>query len=201
MPAVSRLSIAPVRSLGLLHPEEIDVTERGVAEDRRFFVIDGANRLVDQLTAARMVQVTSWTDPEATVLRLTFPDGRVIEGEVALGEHVETPIHGRTGVGHVIEGPWAAALSEFLGRDVRIVRCRSSPGGTRTGNPTSIISDGSLRQLAMHADVPDVDGRRFRMLIELDGLPSRTRRTPGSDGTWRWVGRRCGSRCRTPGAR
>lgn len=180
MPAVSRLSIAPVRSLGLEHPEEIVVTERGVAEDRRFFVIDGANRLVDQLTAARMVQVTSWTDPEATVLRLTFPDGRVMEGEVALGEHVETPIHGRTGVGHIIEGPWAASLSEFLGRDVRIVRCLQ-PGGTRTGNPTSIISDGSLRQLAMHADVPDVDGRRFRMLIELDGAAAHEEDT--------WLGR------------
>lgn len=167
MPKVARLNIAPVRSLGLEHRDEIEVTERGVAEDRRFFVIDAENRLVDQLTAASMVQVRSWTDPDATTLRLTFPDGRVIEGPVELGEPIETPIHGRTGVGRVVIGAWAEALGAFLHRDVRIVRC-DRPGGTRAGNPTSIISDGSLRQLAMHADVPDVDGRRFRMLIELD---------------------------------
>jgi hypothetical protein len=171
MPKVGRLNIAPVRSLGLEHRDEIEVTERGVVEDRRFFVIDQTNRLIDQLIAPSMVQVKSWTDSDATVLRMTFPDGSVVEGDVALGDAIETPIHGRTGVGHLVDGPWAAALGAFLARDVRIVRC-DRPGGTRTGNPTSLITDGSLRMLAMHADVPDVDGRRFRMLIELeDGEP------------------------------
>ena len=42
------------------------------------------------------------------------------------------------------------------------------PGGTRRGNPTSIVSDGSLRELAAHAGVESVDGRRFRMLINLE---------------------------------
>jgi uncharacterized protein len=167
MPKVSRLNIAPVRSLGLEPRDEIVVTERGVVEDRRFFVIDAGNRLVDQLVAPSMVQVKAWTDPDATVLRLTFPDGQVLEGDVALADAIETPIHGRTGVGHVVEGPWAAALGAFLGKDLRIVRC-DQPGGTRSGNPTSLITDGSLRQLAMHADVPFVDSRRFRMLIELE---------------------------------
>ena len=32
MPHAVRFSIAPVRSLGLEHPESIDLTERGVAE-------------------------------------------------------------------------------------------------------------------------------------------------------------------------
>ena len=44
VPRVSRLSIAPVRSLGLEHPESIEVTADGVVEDRRFFLVDDTNR-------------------------------------------------------------------------------------------------------------------------------------------------------------
>ena len=65
-------------------------------------------------------------------------------------------------------GPWAEALSDFVGSPIRLIRC-DRPGGTRRGNPTSIISDGSLRELAAHAGVESVDGRRFRMLIDLEG--------------------------------
>lgn len=166
MPVVTRFSIAPVRSLGLEHPAVISVTELGVAEDRRFFLADDTNRLVDRLVVPGLVQIAAHTDPEATTLRLTFPDGRVLENEVTLGEPIETPIHGRTGVGHVVLGPWAEALSAFCGRPITLVRC-DRPGGTRSGNPTSIVSDGSLAELARQGGVDAVDPRRFRMLIEL----------------------------------
>ncbi len=69
MPRVARLNIAPVRSLGLETRDEIDLGPDGVAEDRRFYVIDAGGRLVDQLTSGEMVQVGSWTDPDATILR------------------------------------------------------------------------------------------------------------------------------------
>ena len=168
MPSVARFSIAPVRSLGLEHPTEIDVTDVGVVEDRRFYLTDDANRLVDRIVVGALVQVAAHTDPDATTLRMTFANGVVIEDEVRLGEAVQTPIHGRTGVGHVVIGPWAEALEPIAGRPIRIIRC-DRPGGTRAGNPTSIISDGSLRELAANAGVDAVDPRRFRMLIDLEG--------------------------------
>lgn len=177
MPTVARFSISPVRSMGLAHPAEIDVTEVGVVEDRRFFLTDDKNRLVDRLIVGPLVQIETHTDPGATMLRMTFPDGRVIEDEVKLGESVETPIHGRTGVGHEVVGPWADAVAAFAGRPIRVIRC-DRPGGTRRGNPTSIISDGSLRELAKHAGVEAVDGRRFRMLIDLEGAQ------PHEEDTW-----------------
>jgi uncharacterized protein len=183
VPSVARFSISPVRSLGLQHPTEIDVTESGVVEDRRFFLTNDANRLIDQLIVFKLVQVASRTDPDATTLWLRFPDGTVVDGDVELGEAVETPIHGRTGVGHRVVGPWGEALSDFVGMPIRVIRC-DRPGGTRRGNPTSIISDGSLRELAAHAGVDSVDGRRFRMLIDLDGAVAHE-----EDG---WIGRRIG---------
>lgn len=167
--------------MGLAHPAEIDVTEVGVVEDRRFFLTDDKNRLVDRLIVGPLVQIETHTDPGATMLRMRFPDGNVIEDDVQLGEAVETPIHGRTGVGRVVIGPWADAVAAFAGRPIRVIRC-DRPGGTRRGNPTSIISDGSLRELARRAGVETVDGRRFRMLIDLEGAQ------PHEEDTW--IGKR-----------
>ena len=168
MSAVARFSIAPVRSLGLLHPDEIELTEQGVVEDRRFYLIDERGKLVDRHVSGPLVRVATWTDPEARTLRFDLPDGRRIDGEVELGEPVETYIYGRTAVGHVVQGPWGAALEGIAGRPVRVVRCDRA-GGTRSGHPASIISRGSVDELARQAGLDDVDGRRFRMLIELDG--------------------------------
>lgn len=168
MPTVARLSIAPIRSLALEHPTEIDLTEAGVAEDRRFFLTDDANRLVDRLVVPSLAQVAAHIDPAATELRLSFPDGTVVEDAVRLGSPVETPIYKRTALGHVVEGPWAAALSDFCGRAIQVVRC-DRVGGTRKAHPATLITDGSLDLLGHHSGTGSVDGRRFRMLIELDG--------------------------------
>lgn len=180
---VARLSIAPVRSLGLEHPDSIALTATGVVEDRRFYVIDDDGRLVDQLIAGRLVQVKAHTNADGTSLRLAFPDGTVIDGPVKLGGPVETNVHGRTAVGHQVIGPWAAALEPFVDYPVHLVRC-DRPGGTRIANAVSLISDGSLGELARRLDRPFLDGRRFRMLIEVEGAAAHE-----EDG---WLGGRVG---------
>ena len=187
MPRVARLSYAPVRALGLLHPDHIDLTEMGVTNDRRFYLVDDRGRLVDRLLAGGLVQVNAETNEDATWLKLSFPDGTVVEGDVRLDEPVRTEIYGRLAIGHVVGGPWAAALEPFAHRPVLLVRC-DTPGGTRIRegdtkprNQVSLVSDGSLRELAAHLGVDVVDGRRFRMLIELAGAAAHE-----EDG---WIGR------------
>jgi len=179
MPRVARLSIAPVRGLGLRHPEAIDLTEMGVINDRRFYLVDDRGRLVDRLRASQLCRVFSETDVDGTWLRMTFPDGHVVEGDVRLDEPVRTEIYNREAIGHVVGGPWAAALQPFVGRPVLLVRC-DLPGGTRiragetqVRNQVSLVSDGSLAELARELGVERVDGRRFRMLIELEGAGPR----------------------------
>lgn len=174
MARVARLSIAPVRGLALQHPASIDVVDGGVLEDRRFYLVDEHGRLVDRLLAGGLVQVAAETDADATWLRLTFPDGAVMEGDMTLDEPVATDIYGRLAIGHVVGGPWAAALTPFAHRPVLLVRC-DKPGGTRirageanVRNAVSLVSDGSLRELARHLGVEAVDGRRFRMLVEVE---------------------------------
>ncbi len=175
MPRVARLSIAPVRGLGLSHPTSITLSEMGVVNDRRFYLVDEQGRLVDRLRVAELCRIFAETDADATWLRLTLPDGRVVEAEVKLDEPVQTDIYNRVAIGHVVGGPFAAALGTFVGRPVLLVRC-DVPGGTRirkgetqVRNAVSLVSDGSLGELAKQLGVERVDGRRFRMLIELEG--------------------------------
>jgi uncharacterized protein YcbX len=175
MPRVARLSFTPVRGLGLTHPESIELTDMGVVEDRRFYIVDDHGRLVDRLRASSLVRVSAETNPDATWLRFALPDGSVVEGDVGLDEPVRTDVYGRVATGHVVGGPWAAALEPYVGRPVLLVRC-DRPGGTRikageshVRNAISLVSDGSLAELARELGVPSVDGRRFRMLIEVDG--------------------------------
>lgn len=183
MPTVARFSIAPVRSLGLSHPTEIDLTEAGVVEDRRFYLTDAADRLIDRLVVPALVQIGAQIDPAATQLRLSFPDGTVVDEGVQLGSPIETVVHERPVVGHVVDGPWAAALSEFCGREIRLIRC-DRVGGTRSSHPATLITDGSLELLGHHLGTGSVDGRRFRMLIELEGGAAHEEDT--------WVGGRIG---------
>lgn len=182
MITVRRISIAPVRGLGLEHPESVDLGPTGVLEDRRFYLTDDQNRLLDRLRLGRLVQVQAHTDSGGRRLRLAFPDGRVVEGDVAdLGDPVETFVYNRIAVGHLVNGPWAEAMTAFAGRPVRLVRC-DRPGGTRSKNAVSLIGDGSLAELAKWLDVSTVDARRFRMLFELEG--SRAHEEDG------WIGGR-----------
>jgi uncharacterized protein YcbX len=184
VPRVARLSYTPVRGLGLLHPASIALTVMGVVNDRRFYLVDDHGRLVDRLRASPLCRVFADTDADATWLRMTFPDGRVIEGGITLDEPVQTDIYNRLAIGHVVGGPWAAALEPFVGRPVLLVRCvrpggtRMRPGETNVRNAVSVVSDGSLRELARQLGVPSVDGRRFRMLIELEGA------TEHEEDTW-----------------
>lgn len=74
--------------------------------------MDAAGRLFNGTGCGLLVQVRPEWDAEAGWLALRFPDGRVVEGEVAPGEPVETGFYEKRAVpGRVVEGPWAEALS------------------------------------------------------------------------------------------
>ena len=68
MSAVVRFSIAPVRSLALEHPSEILLTENGVAEDRRFYLVDERGFLVDRVVVGRLALASAHTDSAGEML-------------------------------------------------------------------------------------------------------------------------------------
>ena len=167
---VEWISVAPVKGLGLSHPAEVSLDRHGVAENRRFYLVDEDGRRYGLIRDGRLVQVAAETDAAGTRLALTFPDGLVVDGEVEPGELVTTDFYGRPVEGRVVDGPWAEALSAFAGRKLGIVRAERPGGGVdRARGPVSLVSRGSAEQLGAHAGVP-VDPRRFRMLFGIEGV-------------------------------
>ena len=165
---VSRLAIAPVKGLALVHPEEVVLRRDGVATDRRFYLVDPDGRLVNNKTCGELMQVCPDVSADAGTLTLRFPNGEV-SGEVALGTAIETSFYGRPVTGRLVDGPWSEAISHHAGRSLRLVRTDEPGAAIDRVHVVSVTSDGSLRALARHAGVDSVDGRRFRMTIEIDG--------------------------------
>ena len=180
MPTVSLISIAPVKALGLLHPDEVELTAEGVAENRRLYLVDATGRLFGGTRHGPLVRVRPDYDDDSGRLVLTFPDGSVVAGEVALGEPIETDFFGRPVRSRVVEGPWAEALSEYAGAELRLARTER-PGDGPDVQVATVVSEASCEELARHAAAP-VDPRRFRMLLTLAGCGAHEEDT--------WAGRR-----------
>jgi len=172
VPSVSWLSVAPVKGLALVRVDEVKLESFGVPENRRFHVLTRDGRFVNGLTRVTrsLFEVVPAWDAESDSLRLTFPDGRVVEDVVRLGEPVATWFYRRAEDGRLVEGPWSEALSEFAAQPLRLART-DRPGGAvdRTNGAVSLVSDASVDELARRAGVDRVDARRFRMLIGLAG--------------------------------
>jgi uncharacterized protein len=169
VPTVSQINVAPVKALGLVHPEEVLLEETGVAENRRFHIVDEEGRRYNQVRNGELVRVRPEYDAEGEHLTLRFPDGAVAEGEVALADEITVDFYGRPVSGRLVKGPWSEALSRSVGRPLRLVQ--SAPGAAvdRVRGQVSLVSEESLAELARQAGRDHVDGRRFRMLFQIEG--------------------------------
>jgi uncharacterized protein len=171
---VGWISVAPVKALGLLHPDEVFVERFGIRGNRRFHLVDETGRMMNGKVLGLLVQVVPDWDERAETLALRFPDGTTVEDTVRTGEPVTTEFDGRPVPGRIVEGPWAEALSGFAGRSLRLVRT-DDPGEAvdraARGGAVSLLGAASLHALARAAGVPGpVDGRRFRMTFGVEGL-------------------------------
>jgi hypothetical protein len=187
--AVSWLTIAPVKGLALVRVDEIQLEPAGVAENRRFYLIDEAGLRFGLLRCGELVQVVPEYDPRCDALTLRFPDGSAVGGEVELGERVTTDFYGRPVTGRVVEGPWAEALSAHVRSPIRLVQSDQLGAGVDRGRGgVSMVSDASVEELGRQAGEERVDPRRFRMLVGLAGC------RPHEEDEW------LGSRVRVGGA-
>jgi uncharacterized protein len=170
-----------VKSLRLHHPDELRLDRFGVAADRRFYLIRGDGRLLAGLHHGPLALVSADWDALRDRLRLTFPEGDVVEDDVRLAEPELTDFWGHRVAGRVVEGPWAEALSAYAGRPVRLVKADEPAGGVDV-EPLTLVSSESIAELGRRAGRDALDGRRFRMLLEIEGVE------PHEED--RWSGRR-----------
>ena len=168
---VVALALAPVKGLRLVGREQILLEASGVREDRRFYLIDDRDRMVNAKQLGELGAVVADYEHSTRRLALTFPTGDVVAGTIEPGPTVMTRFFSRTRTARVVAGPWAQALSAYVGRPLRLVEAGDDGGAVDRGDAgaASLISRASLDRIAGEAGAP-VDPRRFRMLIEVDGI-------------------------------
>jgi hypothetical protein len=167
---VTDLALVPVKGMRATAPDAVELEARGPVGDRAFFVVDADDdALLLTSRTARLLEVVPEWDAARGVLALRFPGGDTVRDAVEPGEPAVTRNYeGRELRGRRVDGPLAAALSEHLGRRVRLLA--RDPGVTGADDfPVTLMSVASLHALAPAAGgVPDP--RRFRMTLTVDGI-------------------------------
>jgi uncharacterized protein len=176
VPEVGLISVSPVKGFALAHPERIHLDKHGVAGNRRFFLVDGEGKRLRSSVTAWPCHVHAMYDLEDELLRMRFPDGLVPEGSARAGsERFVGRFDGYDVDATIVDGPWEEPLSRLAGHPVRLARVT---GSSYLAEPVTLVSDGSIDRLAQAAG-GKVDGRRFRMLLTLDGCSAH------EEDTWR----------------
>jgi uncharacterized protein len=177
--SVTALSTTPVKGTRLHRVDSIELGPMGAHGNRRFFVIDNRQRMLNAKRLGELQTVVA--DVEDGLLRLTFPGGKTVEAPPETGSPLTTQFFSAQREARIVEGPFADALSEHLGQPVRLVEPTTGAVDRGRAGAVSLISRASLAALAEAAGESEVDARRFRMLVEIDGIPGHIED--------RWVGR------------
>jgi uncharacterized protein YcbX len=177
---VKSLAVTAVKGTHIQEVDEIELGPSGARGDRRFFLLNEKDRLFNGKFSDQLQTVASSYDDCTEVLSLRFPDGTVIEDRVVTGEDVAATVYGERWNGQLVAGPWADALSALVDRELRLVITDSAVDRGKDG-AISLMSSASVQRLAAEAGCGHVDGRRFRMLIEVDG--------PEAHAEDDWIGR------------
>jgi uncharacterized protein len=159
---VSRINTTAVKSLRLHHPEFVELGPDGALDDRRFLLVDDGRRLYNGKRDTSLVRTTASWDPGSRVLSMTVPSGELVEAVAVRSRPEEVEVYGRQVRGHAIDGPWADAVSDLVGRSLTLIE-RDDGAWATDSRPATLVSRSSVGLI-------DGDGRRFRMLFELDGL-------------------------------
>lgn len=178
---VTGLATTPVKGTRLREAQSISLDGDGARGNRSFYVIDEHGRMVNGKVHGALQTIVSEYDVDAGELTLTFASGTSVTAPVEYGETVTTRFFSSERDGPEVRGPFSQALSEELGLPLRLVGATAGVDRGR-GAGASIISRGSLTKLAEVLGSEPIDVRRFRMLVEIDGVGPHE-----EDG---WVGRR-----------
>jgi uncharacterized protein len=169
---VVRISVAPVKSFGLVHPEEVTLGSGGVVGNRRFWLRDEHGALYGGKRDGTMLRIRPEWDETTRRLALTFPNDERVEDVIELGDPVEAVLYGVPRPSHEVIGPWEEAVSRYVGRPLTLLWADDGAvDRTPEGGTASLVSRASLERLRHEIGVPgELDGRRFRMLFEIDGV-------------------------------
>ena len=166
---VAGFNLTPVKSTALHHPDAIDLRRDGAVGDRRFlFARPDGTRLRGISKAPLIPIVATWLTAEEH-LTMRLADSTVVEGSaLPSGERVEVRLFDRTISARPIHPSFAEAIASAVDETLALLRAEEPEyaGGVHRA---SIVSLASVEDVGVRGADPNLDPRRFRALIELDG--------------------------------
>ena len=156
---VVALSVTPVKGLRVLARERVEIGPAGVRENRRFFLVDAQERMVNgKRFGSLQALVADYDDAERT-LSVSFPDGAVVSAGVESGRRLAARFYSTTIAAVEVAGPWSDALSDHVGERLRLVGRGIKQAAEGFSKLTGAINGRLLPR-----------DRLDRMLAEVDGI-------------------------------
>ena len=167
--AVTQLTVAPVKGMQVTPVDSLDLGLLGAVGDRAFYVLDEDGAVVETARATGLLGILPRWDAAAGVLALRFPGGAEVAEPIEPGPPASTRNYaGRPIDGRLVDGPLAAAVSDHLGRTVRLLARDDDVMGPGD-YAVSLMSEASVAALAPELGGAVPDPRRFRMNVTIDG--------------------------------
>lgn len=167
---VARLGISPFKGGAHSHPQVLEVSPDGPVGDRTFALVEEhpsrGTAVVRTVENPGVLQVRAVVGGDGA-LSLELPGGAFTVPQSTSGTGLVADYWGRATPVHLLPGPWDAALSDLLGRPVRLARSESA-GAVVYAQPVTLVTTSSLRELARRAAVHRVDDERFRATVLVD---------------------------------
>jgi uncharacterized protein len=168
MPRVRAINVSAVKSLHLTPVEEAAVGRDGIEHDREFLLADAGGRVATQRNTRLLARISSTYDAASGELELVLPGGgRVRETPAPVGT-TTVELWGRKFGASVMNGSFAEAVSDVVGKPLRLLRARD---GIRAldSHAVSLLSQGSVDEVGRRGGRDGFDHRRFRPTLLIDG--------------------------------
>lgn len=162
---LARIGYAPLKGSRHLTHRDADLAPEGPVGDRAYCLVDlAAERVLRSVENPTLVQarVTRADD----VLAVELPSGTAAAEVPPGGAAYKLDYWGRTAEVELLDGPWSAAFSDHLGREVRLARPRRPAEIVYAGSVT-VVTTSALTRLADALGGP-VDSARFRSTLLVD---------------------------------
>jgi uncharacterized protein YcbX len=170
MPVVEAFNLTPIKSTALLDPDAIDLRREGAVGDRRFLFVHANGERLSGVSKAPLFKIRSAYDLDAERLELVFPDGSQLSGDSnPTGHPVVVKLYDREVKARPVDPRFTEAARDATG-DPRIELLRvDEPEYAGGMDRVSIVSRASVDDVGTRGGVDQLDSRRFRMLVEIEG--------------------------------